>query len=171
MTSAARLGADAAAVIRGVLHEQGLLAEEVPAGTFVVTLPGERKLSTTCVLRVGEHSVEVHAFVARRPDENAETVYRFLLERNLRSYAVTFGIDHLGDIYLHGRIPLHAVTPDEIDRVLGCVLEYADSSFNTICELGFATAIRREWAWRTSRGESTRNLEAFRHLLDDGDSR
>ena len=25
--------------------------------------------------------------------------------------------------------------------------------------------MRKEWAWRISRGESTRNLEAFRHLL------
>lgn len=166
MTYAARLAADAAGVIRSVLGEHELAAEEHSDGTFVVTLPGERKLSTTCVLRVGEHSVEVHAFVARRPDENAEGVYRYLLQRNLKLYGVAFGIDHLGDIYLHGRLALHAVTPDEVDRLLGCVLEYADESFNMICELGFASSIRREWRWRTSRGESTRNLDAFRHLWE-----
>jgi hypothetical protein len=33
--------------------------------------------------------------------------------------------------------------------------------------MGFLTSMRREWAWRTSRGESTRNLEAFRALLED----
>ena len=44
----------------------------------------------------------------------------------------------LGDIYLVGRLPLHAVTADEVDRLLGSVLEYADGSFNTILELGFA---------------------------------
>ena len=27
--------------------------------------------------------------------------------------------------------------------------------------------MRKEWAWRVSRGEPTRNLEAFRHLLED----
>jgi hypothetical protein len=59
------------------------------------------------------------------------------------------------------------VTADEIDRVLGAVLDYADSSFNTILELGFATAIRKEWDWRMSRGEPTGNLEAFRHLAED----
>ncbi|MDT4986156.1 MAG: hypothetical protein QOI74_250, partial [Micromonosporaceae bacterium] len=31
-------------------------------------------------------------------------------------------------------------------------------------ELGFSGAIRKEWAWRRSRGEPTMNLEAFRHL-------
>jgi len=50
--------------------------------------------------------------------------------------------------------------------VLGAVLTYADESFNTILELGFATSIRREYEWRLARGESTRNLDAFRGWLD-----
>ena len=57
-----------------------------------------------------------------------------------------------------------AVTAPEIDRLLGSVLDAADSSFNQLLELGFASAIRREWAWRTSRGESTANLAAFEGL-------
>jgi hypothetical protein len=81
-------------------------------------------------------------------------------------YGVAFAVDHLGDIYLDGRIALHAITPGEIDRLLGAVLEYADSSFNTILELGFASSIRKEYAWRVSRGESTRNLDAFKGWLE-----
>jgi hypothetical protein len=151
-------------VLRAVVIEHGLEWEEPRPGHLVVVLPGERKQKTTCSLVVGEHALTVQAFVARHVDENAENVYRWLLERNLRTYAVSFSVDPLGDIYLTGRIPLVAVTPDEVDRILGSVLEYADGSFNTILELGFATAIRREWAWRTSRGEPTDNLAAFRHL-------
>ncbi|MDQ3476572.1 MAG: YbjN domain-containing protein, partial [Actinomycetota bacterium] len=56
---------------------------------------------------------------------------------------------------------LHAVTADEIDRVLGSVLTYADEHFNTMLEIGFGTSIRREWDWRVSRGESLANLAAF----------
>ena len=48
--------------------------------------------------------------------------------------------------------------------MLGVVAATADASFDPIVELGFADSIRREWAWRRSRGESTANLEAFRHL-------
>ena len=40
-----------------------------------------------------------------------------------------------------------------------------DGDFNTLLELGFATSIRREYAWRTERGESTANLKAFEHLF------
>ena len=156
--------------LRTALAESGVDGDidvvEHPGGVFEVTLPGVRKLQTTVRLEVGDHALGVHAFVARRPDENHEAVYRWLLERNLRLYAVAFAVDSAGDIWLDGRVPLHAVTADEVDRVLGAVATYADESFNTILELGFATSIRKEWEWRRSRGESTRNLEAFRGWLD-----
>ena len=48
------------------------------------------------------------------------------------------------------------------------MLTYADESFNTILELGFASSIRKEWEWRRLRGESTANLEAFRGWLEAG---
>jgi hypothetical protein len=164
------LRAAAADTVRGVLAGSDLTWREVSAGVFTVELPGERKLSTPCRLDVGEHALGVHAFVARQPDENHQRVYRWLLERNLRLYGVAFAVDRSGDIYLDGRLPLAAVTAEEVDRLLGSVLTYADESFNTILEMGFASSIRREWEWRRSRGESTRNLEAFRGWLerDDG---
>jgi len=154
----------AAATLRAALAALDLEVEETGPGAFVVVLPGERKQKTTASLSIGEHALTVQAFVARHVEENAEAVYRWLLERNLRTYAVSFAVDQLGDIYLTARLPLSSVTPDEVDRLLGSVLEYADGSFNTILELGFASAIRREWAWRVSRGEPTANLAAFPHL-------
>ena len=33
-------------------------------------------------------------------------------------------------------------------------------------EIGFGTAIRREWDWRVKRGESLANLRAFAHFAD-----
>ena len=54
--------------------------------------------------------------------------------------------------------------------MLGAVATTADDSFNVILELGFADSIRREWAWRRSRGESTANLAAFSHLDPGPDS-
>jgi hypothetical protein len=141
-------------------------ASETGETTFSFSLPGERKLQTPVRLDVGRHALGVHAFVCRRPDENFEAVYRWLLEKNLRLYGVSFALDHHGDIYLDGRLPLAAVTSDELDRLLGAVLTYADESFNTILELGFATSIRKEWEWRNLRGESTKNLEAFRGWLE-----
>ncbi|MFH9070874.1 YbjN domain-containing protein [Streptomyces alboflavus] len=152
------------AVIERALDEAELDWESPEPGSYVVKLPGTRKLSTTLSLRVGKHSLSLNAFVIRRPDENHEGVHRWLLERNLRLYGVGYAIDSLGDVYVAGKLPLAAVTPDELDRLLGSVLEAADGSFNTLLELGFASAIRKEYEWRVARGESTRNLDAFTHL-------
>ena len=154
----------AAQVIEEVLGDAELEWESPRTGSYIVKLPGTRKLSTTVSLMVGRHSLSVNAFVIRHPDENEAGVHRWLLERNLKLYGVSYSIDPLGDIYLTGRLPLAAVTADEVDRLLGSVLEAADGSFNTLLELGFTSAIRKEYAWRVSRGESTRNLDAFSHL-------
>ncbi|WP_052336633.1 YbjN domain-containing protein [Nocardioides alkalitolerans] len=145
--------------------------DEATPGVFSLSLPGERKLTVPVRLDVGRHALGVHAFVCRNPDENHEGVYRWLLQRNLRMYGVAFAVDHSGDIYLDARLPLETLTSDGLDRLLGSVLTYADESFNTILELGFASSIRKEWEWRTDRGESTRNLEAFRGWLESGQPR
>ena len=137
---------------------------EISGNTCTVVLPGEHKLRTTCSLVAGEHSLSVNAFVARHPDENADAVHRWLLERNRRLFGIAYAIDQLGDIYLVGRIPVEAVSEQLLDQVLGAVLSEADGSFNIILELGFRSSIEKEWRWRLSRGESTANLAAFEHL-------
>jgi hypothetical protein len=165
---------DAARVIEDACKENGLVCtrhEGAHGGLpgIVVELPGERRLKTNTILSIGEHSVRVEAFVCRKPDENHEGVYRFLLKRNRRLYGVAYTLDNVGDIYLVGRMSLASVTPDEIDRVLGQVLEAVDNDFNTLLELGFRSSIQREWEWRVKRGESLKNLRAFEHLIDEDD--
>lgn len=149
-----------------VANEIEATEEQLETGEVRVsfTLPGTKKLQTPVRLDLGRHALGIHAFVCRRPDENFETVHRFLLEQNMRLFGVAYGLDSDGDIYLDARLPLSAVNLDDLDRLLGSVLTYADEAFNVLLELGFATSIRKEWAWREARGESTANLEAFRHL-------
>ncbi|GAB3455193.1 YbjN domain-containing protein [Actinophytocola sediminis] len=152
-------------MIMSTLDERELVYDHPAPGRFFVTLPGTKKLQTNCWLQLGQHALVVEAFVCRRPDEAFAEVYRFLLRRNAKLYGVHYTIDQVGDIYLVGRLSPHAVTPDELDRILGQVLEAADGDFNTLLELGFATSIQREYEWRVSRGESLANLRAFEHLL------
>lgn len=167
-----RNSSDVQGVIEKTLNEHDLSYtrhEGVRGGLpgLVVVLPGERRLTTNTILTIGEHSVRVEAFVCRKPDENHEGVYRFLLKRNRRLYGVAYTLDNTGDIYLVGRMALASVTADEVDRVLGQVLEAVDADFNTLLELGFRTSIQKEWEWRVSRGESLKNLRAFEHLIDE----
>lgn len=153
--------ADVDTLIASTLDDRGLAWERTGETSFVVTLPGTHKLKTLCNLVVGDHTLRVEAFVMRQPDENRLELWTFLLQRNARQYGVAYSVDAVGDVYLVGRVPLHAVTGDELDRLLGAVLTYADEPFDTMLEIGFGSAIRREWAWRVSRGESLENLKAF----------
>ncbi|SCE75880.1 Putative sensory transduction regulator [Micromonospora viridifaciens] len=156
---------DVAALIESVCAERELEWESTGEASYAVTLPGTHKLKTICNLIVGEHALRIEAFVMRQPDERREELWAWLLQRNARMYAVSFAIDAVGDVYLTGRVNLAGVDEDELDRLLGAVLTYADESFDSMLEIGFGTAIRREWEWRVKRGESTANLAAFAHLI------
>ncbi|HET6816833.1 MAG TPA: YbjN domain-containing protein [Mycobacteriales bacterium] len=153
-------------VIRSTLVDREIEFEEAQPGAFLCKLPGSHKLSTMTWLVVGQHSLHVEAFFVRQPDENHAAFYRWLLERNARMFAVSFAVDNVGDVYLTGRLPLVAVTAEEIDRILGSVLTYSDEWFDKALELGFRSSIEREWDWRVKRGESLRNLEAFAKFAD-----
>jgi hypothetical protein len=156
--------ADAARQLSEILAELGIGYESPQPGAFLVKLEGQHKLATMTWLLVSPHSLQLEAFFCRQPDENHAEFYRYLLERGSRMYGVHFALDPVGDVHLVGRLPLAAISAPEIDRLLGCVLSYSDESFDTALMIGFASSIRREWAWRTKRGESLANLQAFTRL-------
>jgi hypothetical protein len=166
-TSPAAAGADPGAALGAALDSLELSYEQPERGAYLVRLEGQHKLVTMTWLIAGEHSLQVEAFFCRQPDENHATFYRFLLERSARMYGVHFALDRTGDVYLTGRLPLATICEAEIDRLLGSVLTYSDETFNEALRIGFASAIRREWAWREKRGESLANLSAFAALRPD----
>ena len=155
----------ALATIDEFLESHDIDFEKSSDSTYLLTLPGEKKLQTHCALVLGDQSMSINAFVIRKPDDNADQVHAWCMSKNASMYGIAFATNEVGDIFLVGRLPLFAVTDRELDRLIGSVLQYSDNSFNPLLELGFANAIRREWAWRLSRGESLANLDAFKHLV------
>ncbi len=151
--------------LSGQLERLGVEHATAP-DACVVTLPGTRKLKTTCVLKPAADSLRVEAFVCRAPEDDPAAVHEWLLQRNRRVFGVAYALDRDGDIYLVGQLPA-TLDDGDLDRLLGQVLEQADGDFNLILERGFAESIRREWRWRVAHGEPTRNLEQFRHLAPD----
>lgn len=167
MSTGAR--ADAVQAVETAVKDADLEVERPNPESFVIALPGQRKLNTMVWLSVGEHSLLVKTFFCRHPDENEAGFYRWLLQKNDGMYGMAFSTDEVGDVYIVGRLPLPGITPEEVDRLLGCVLTYSDENFNAALERGFASSIRKEWEWRHRRGYSMRNLQAFRHLVEEGD--
>ncbi len=137
---------------------------------LVVSLPGERKLKTVVSVRFGDDRADLQAFIVRHADENQERFYAWLLRKNAKLRGMAFSIDTLGDVYLDASVPLSAWSDDFVDHLMGQILTAADESFNELLVLGFLTSMKREWAWRIARGESTRNLAAFEHLLSGDDN-
>ena len=162
MTDRAAVATTVEAYLRESAHywEHGTRDDE-----YVVTLPGEKKLKTVASVVVSDTALSVSAFVIRNPDENHDEVYRFLLRRNLRLPGLAYAVDKAGDVYVTGRIPAPGVDAQALDQLLGVVLTAADEPFNELLVMGFLSSMRKEWEWRVSRGESLRNLEAFRHIL------
>lgn len=140
-------------------------------GEYVVTLPGEKKLRTVVSLLIRPSTTSVSAFVIRNPDENHEAFYRTLLRKNLRLPGIAYAIDGDGDVFVRGEVPTAALDAGQLDQLFGVILAASDEAFNELLALGFLGSMKKEWAWRVSRGESTRNLDAFRHLLDDEQGR
>lgn len=159
-----------AEALAAAIEELGVEYESPAPGSYLVKLRGEHKLQVMTWLVAGTHSLLVEAFFCRQPDENHAAFYRFLLERGARMYGVHFALDPVGDVYLVGRLPLDAVTTNEVDRLLGCVLSYADDTFDQALMIGFASAIKKEYAWRVKRGESLANLQAFGRLTGSSGS-
>ena len=164
-------GPSEAARLGEILAGLGVGVTEAQPGAFLVRLEGQHKLVTMAWLIAETHSLHVEAFFCRQPDENHAEFYRFLLERGSRMFGVHFALDQVGDVHLVGRLPLAAISPGEIDRLLGCVLSYSDDNFDQALMLGFASSIRREYEWRVKRGESLANLRAFTKVTgQDGDA-
>lgn len=151
--------------ITSFLKTSAFSFENVKEDLFIVEIPGEQKLRTNVSLLVGEHSLSVNAFVMRAPDENQARVHHWLLEHNPKLFGVTYALDQHGDIYVTGRLPLTAVTPESLDRIFGSIHLACDGNFNLLVSMGFTESIKREWAWRVSRGEPLANLQAFTDLI------
>ena len=146
----------------GISHEPG--ARE---GEIVAELPGEKKLKTVTSIVVSDTGLSAVAFVIRNPDENHEEFYRYLLGKNLRLPGAAYAIDKSGDVYVTARLPLSAIDDESLDALFGVLLDAADSHFNELLALGFLSSMKKEWRWRIERGESLRNLAAFRRLLEN----
>ena len=140
--------AAALAAVRAFLADTGLPAEELADGRWFLRLAGERKLGIGAHLVVGDRTLRVESFFLRAPEEGRERLYRDLLVRQQTTYVLRFTLDDAGDLFLVGQVPLRAVTAEEVDRVLGTLLEVADSTYLPAVETGFASSIAAERAWR-----------------------
>jgi len=134
--------------VTAFLADTGVPAERLGDGRWFVRLAGERKLGVGVHVVVGDRTLRVESFFMRAPEEQHARLYHDLLVRQATSYVLRFTLDEAGDLFLTGQVPLRAVSVDEVDRVLGTVLEVADATYLPSVATGFASSIAAEQAWR-----------------------
>jgi hypothetical protein len=122
--------------------------------TFTLQLSGEHKRSLPVALTVRERTLSLEAFFLRRPIDNAAEVYRMLLSRNMRAAPVRFAADADGDVYLVGETALDGLDAEAVDALLGATLAIADEMFRHAVELGFASYLERERAYRAQQSDA-----------------
>jgi hypothetical protein len=142
----------AAETITRYLDDRDIKQQRVSDADWAIQLQGEKKLSITVLFALRERTLQVESFFIRRPAENHADLYRLLLRTNMRLYGIRFALDDLGDIYLVARLPIEAVTEEELDRVLGAILSISDELFMPAIEIGFASYLQRDMAWRAAQG-------------------
>ena len=121
-------------------------------GGWLTMLAGERKRTLPVFLEVGEHTLSLQSFFMAAPDERQAELFGFFLRRHLRSYVLRFAVDAGGDVLLVATLPVQAVTVDELDRLMGQLLQLADDTYLEALRMGFASYIAREQAWRAQAG-------------------
>ena len=137
-----------AEIIEAYLSDRDVRNERVSESDWALQLRGEKKFSITVLLALRERTLQIESFFIRRAAENHADFYRMLLRANMRVYGVRFAIDDIGDVFLVGRVPLDAVNEDELDRLLGAILTTSDEMFMPAIEVGFASYLARDMAWR-----------------------
>lgn len=104
---------------------------------------GEARDFTTIWYRARERTLHYETYFMPDPEENHEALYHFLMRWNRRLYLAAFVLDRDREVYIEGRLPLAAVTSDEIDRVTGQVYQAVESTFRTAITIGFPRLMSR----------------------------
>jgi hypothetical protein len=139
-------------IIEAYLSERDLRYQRVSPSDWAIQLRGEKKHSITVLFALRERTLAIESFFIRRPAENHAELYRMMLRANMRVYGVRFAIDDIGDVFLVARVPVEAVSEEELDRLLGAILMTSDDMFMPAIEVGFASYLKRDLAWRAAQG-------------------
>lgn len=122
------------AILRAQEHAE---VESLGEGSWLVSMPGEvrQRVNVATVLRADR--VSFYFFMVRGPRDNREALYRLLLRKNLRSFAMKYALDADGDVWLVAELPRSGFDGEELDRVLGVIYQEAESAFESLVHLGY----------------------------------
>jgi hypothetical protein len=106
---------------------------------WYVRLRGEQKDTFTIWFTLRQRTLHYETYVMPAPEENHELFYEHLLQRNVKLFGASFAIGEEHAVFLVGQLPVDAIDPDELDRILGSMYAYVEQFFRPALRIGFAS--------------------------------
>jgi hypothetical protein len=130
-----------ASALLGIEHQQ----QPDDRGHFhwLIRLRGEEKDVITLWLSLRQRTVHVETEITPAPEENRETLYRYLLVKNAELRELHLAIGPEDGLYLMTQIPINEVTTERLDEVVGATLTYAEEIYPTAMSMGLPSLYRR----------------------------
>jgi hypothetical protein len=106
---------------------------------WYVRLKGDEKDHITIWFTLGQRTLRYEAYVLPAPVEHVAEVHELVLRRNDRLVGAHFAIGVEDAIFLRGELPLTALNEAELDRIIGSLYQYVESTFPALIRLAFAS--------------------------------
>jgi hypothetical protein len=130
-----------ASALLGVEHQA--LADDRGHFHWLIRLKGDEKDVITLWLSLRQRTVHVETEVTPAPEENRETLYRYLLTKNAELRELHLAIGPEDGIYLMAQIPIMEMTTERLDEVVGATLIYVEEIYPTAMTMGLPSLYRR----------------------------
>jgi len=130
-----------ASALLGVEHQT--LPDDRGHFHWLIRLKGEEKDVITLWLSLRQRTVHVETEVTPAPEENRETLFRYLLVKNAELRELHLAIGPEDGIYLMAQIPIRELTKERLDEVVGATLTYVEEIYPTAMTIGLSSLYRR----------------------------
>jgi hypothetical protein len=130
-----------ASALLGVEHQP--LPDDRGHFHWLIRLKGDEKDVITLWLSLRQRTVHVETEVTPAPEENRETLYRYLLVKNAEIRELHLAIGPEDGIYLMTQIPIGEVSVERLDEVVGATLTYVEEIYPTAMTMGLSSLYRR----------------------------
>jgi hypothetical protein len=110
---------------------------------WLIRLKGDEKDVITLWLSLRQRTVHVETEVTPAPEENRETLYRYLLTKNAELRELHLAIGPEDGIYLMAQVPIAEMTTERLDEVVGATLTYVEEIYPTAMTMGLPSLYRR----------------------------
>lgn len=113
-------------------------------GVWDLLLPSYWKESIAVSFELGDWNLRAEAFFMRAPEDNVGRTYHLFLQRNRRSGLWRFAASESGDVLLRAVVPREAITDEQLDRLLGTLVQLVDETYVPAMKLGYESGLKEQ---------------------------